>query len=91
MNILKAIYRDSSTGTDVLRFAEDGLILSIDGFTSKSWSIRNAAQLLLGTGMRHFCFLIQYGSAIALSSVGLFDVIYTLCHQVLFNCLYIIC
>ena len=48
MNILKAIYRDSSTGTEVLRYAEDGLILSIEGFMSDSWSVRNAAQILLG-------------------------------------------
>ena len=50
MNILKAIYRDSSTGTEVLRYAADGLMLSIEGFTSNSWSIRNAAQILLGMG-----------------------------------------
>ena len=48
MNILKAIFRDSSTGSEVLRYAGDGLMLSINSFTSRSWSIRNAAQILLG-------------------------------------------
>ena len=48
MNILKAMYRDSSTGAEILRFAGDGLILSIEGFMSDSWSVRNAAQILLG-------------------------------------------
>ena len=48
MNILKALYRDSSLGNEASKYTEDGLILSIEGFASCSWSIRNAAQILLG-------------------------------------------
>lgn len=48
MNILKTLFRDSSTGSEILKYAEVGLILSIEGFTSHSWSVRNAAQILLG-------------------------------------------
>ncbi len=31
-----------------MKFAEDGVMLAVDGFASSSWSIRNAAQILLG-------------------------------------------
>eukprot|EP00794_Sanderia_malayensis_P020487 gene20487-22503_t len=48
MNILRGIYRDSSVGAEVLMFAEEGLMLAVDGFSSPFWSIRNAAQILLG-------------------------------------------
>lgn len=49
INILRAIFRDTSLGNTVLQFVEEGIMLTIDGFSSQSWSIRNASTTLLGT------------------------------------------
>eukprot|EP00795_Rhopilema_esculentum_P003434 gene3434-1806_t len=48
LNILKTMYRDSWLGNEALKYAQDGLMLSVEGFSSHSWAIRNAAQILLG-------------------------------------------
>ena len=49
INILRYIYRDTHLANIVLSFVEEGVILTINGFSSPSWSIRNACTLLLGT------------------------------------------
>lgn len=49
INILRYIYRDTHLADVVLPFVEEGVILTINGFSSHSWSIRNACTLLLGT------------------------------------------
>lgn len=49
INILRSIFRDTTLGNAVLRYVEDALILTMDGFSSPSWSIRNASTQLLGT------------------------------------------
>ena len=49
INILRYIYRDTHLANIVLSFVEEGVILTINGFSSASWSIRNACTLLLGT------------------------------------------
>lgn len=49
INIIRAIFRDASLGNTVLSMVEDVLMLTIDGFSSVSWSIRNASTILLGT------------------------------------------
>lgn len=49
INILRSIFRDTGLGNAVLRYVEDAVILTIDGFSSPSWSIRNASLQLLGT------------------------------------------
>ena len=48
ISILRAVFRDTSLGTAVLPFVEGGIILTINGFSSPSWSIRNASTQLLG-------------------------------------------
>ena len=58
MNILRALFRDSSLGSEILNYAEDGIILTIDGFSSPSWAIRNASQILLGNFTIH-CQLLH--------------------------------
>jgi len=49
LNILRAIYRDNVLSNVVLPYVEEGVILTIGGFSSSSWSIRSASSLLLGT------------------------------------------
>ncbi|XP_065660584.1 tRNA (32-2'-O)-methyltransferase regulator THADA isoform X3 [Hydra vulgaris] len=48
ISILKAIFRDTSLRGAVLPYVERGIILTIEGFLSPSWSIRNASTQLLG-------------------------------------------
>ena len=49
INIMRSIFRDASLGSTVLPFVEDAVMLTINGFSSPSWSIRNASTILLGT------------------------------------------
>jgi len=49
LNILRAIYRDNVLSNVVLPYVEEGVIVTIGGFSSSSWSIRSASSLLLGT------------------------------------------
>lgn len=48
-NILRSIFRDANLNNDVMRYVERGVLLTIDGFSSPSWSIRNASTQLLST------------------------------------------
>ena len=49
INILRAIFRDASLNNAVMRYVEKGVLLTIEGFSSPSWSIRNASTQLLST------------------------------------------
>ncbi|KAL0077011.1 putative death-receptor fusion protein-domain-containing protein [Phycomyces blakesleeanus] len=48
-NILRTIFMDSKLGTSVLKYASDGFSLSINGFSSPSWAIRNCSVMLFST------------------------------------------
>lgn len=48
-NILRSIFRDANLNNDVMRYVERGVVLTINGFSSSSWSIRNASTQLLST------------------------------------------
>lgn len=48
-NILRSIFRDANLNNDVMRYVERGVVLTINGFNSPSWSIRNASTQLLST------------------------------------------
>ncbi|KAI9028199.1 putative death-receptor fusion protein-domain-containing protein [Phycomyces nitens] len=48
-NILRTIFMDSKLGTSVLKYASDGFSLSINGFSSASWAIRNCSVMLFST------------------------------------------
>ena len=48
-NILRAIFRESSLGEDLLLWAEDALIISITGFGDESWALRNTSAMLYST------------------------------------------
>ncbi|KAI7864734.1 putative death-receptor fusion protein-domain-containing protein [Spinellus fusiger] len=48
-NILRTIFMDSKLGTSVLKYASDGFSLSINGFSSSSWAIRNCSVMLFST------------------------------------------
>ncbi|XP_032227510.2 thyroid adenoma-associated protein homolog isoform X2 [Nematostella vectensis] len=49
INILRALYQDTSLSAEVLMFAARGVILAITGFLSPSWAVRNAATQLFGS------------------------------------------
>ena len=49
INVLRAIFRDASLNNAVMQYVERGVVLTINGFSSPSWSIRNASTQLLST------------------------------------------
>ncbi|XP_066913477.1 tRNA (32-2'-O)-methyltransferase regulator THADA-like [Clytia hemisphaerica] len=49
INILRSIFRNATLNNAVMQYVERGVVLTIDGFSSPSWSIRNASTQLLGT------------------------------------------
>jgi len=49
INALRAIFRDASLNNAVMQYVERGVVLTINGFSSCSWSIRNASTQLLST------------------------------------------
>ena len=49
--ILSALFKDTRIGEDVLLFAQDALILAMDGFDSTYWNVRNASTLLFSSLM----------------------------------------
>ena len=48
INILKALYQDTSLGCGVLQYASQGTVMAVTGFTSSSWAVRNASMQLFG-------------------------------------------
>ncbi|RUS78380.1 hypothetical protein EGW08_013851 [Elysia chlorotica] len=51
LNILRALYRESRLGDDVVLYVADGLKAAILGFRSEQWAVRNSATLLLSALM----------------------------------------
>lgn len=47
LNILRSIFHDATLNNDVMRFVERGVVLTVHGFSSISWSVRNASTQLL--------------------------------------------
>lgn len=48
INILKALYQDTSLGCAVLQYASQGTVMAVTGFASSSWAVRNASMQLFG-------------------------------------------
>ncbi|CAG8489964.1 6184_t:CDS:10 [Paraglomus occultum] len=48
-NSLRTIFMDARLATEVLTFVADGIMLSIRGFASHSWAIRNCSVMLFST------------------------------------------
>lgn len=51
MYVLSALFKDTRIGEEVLQYAEKALIVSINGFDSIYWNIRNASTLLFSSLM----------------------------------------
>ncbi|KAJ7360154.1 hypothetical protein OS493_018142 [Desmophyllum pertusum] len=49
INILKALYQDTSLGCEVLQYASQGTVMAVSGFASSSWAVRNASMQLFGS------------------------------------------
>ncbi|XP_066282258.1 tRNA (32-2'-O)-methyltransferase regulator THADA-like [Branchiostoma lanceolatum] len=49
LNVLRALFSDSTLGSAMLGHISDAVILAISGFSSPVWAIRNAAMQLYGT------------------------------------------
>ncbi len=51
MYIQSKLFKEARIGEEVLKYAERALILSINGFDSINWNIRNASTLLFSSLM----------------------------------------
>nr|XP_023660134.1 thyroid adenoma-associated protein isoform X1 [Paramormyrops kingsleyae] len=49
LNILRALYRDTRLGENVMPFVADGVQAAVLGFTSPVWAVRNSSTLLFST------------------------------------------
>ena len=49
MNILRSIFRESKLGEDISAYVTDTMILTLEGFKSPAWSIRNCAMMMFTT------------------------------------------
>ncbi len=46
MYILASLFKDTRIGEEVLKFAENVIMVAINGFDSKYWNVRNASTIL---------------------------------------------
>ncbi|XP_068597624.1 thyroid adenoma-associated protein [Brachionichthys hirsutus] len=49
LNILRALYRDTRLGENVVPFVSDGMRAAVLGFTAPVWAVRNSSTLLFST------------------------------------------
>ncbi|XP_041645448.1 thyroid adenoma-associated protein isoform X2 [Cheilinus undulatus] len=49
LNILRALYRDTRLGENIIPFVSEGLQAAVLGFTSPVWAVRNSSTLLFST------------------------------------------
>ncbi|KAI4812653.1 hypothetical protein KUCAC02_024023, partial [Chaenocephalus aceratus] len=49
LNILRALYRDTRLGENIIPFVSDGMQVAVLGFTSPVWAVRNSSTLLFST------------------------------------------
>ena len=55
LNILKAVFRESSIAQSLMKHMPDATIHAISGFASPDWAMRNAATQLFGKDIS--CFI----------------------------------
>lgn len=55
LNVLRFLFHDASLGTYVQQFVEDGFIVSLKGFSSTVWTIKNSS-LMMYTALLHRSF-----------------------------------
>uniref|UniRef100_A0A8C4Z6R2 tRNA (32-2'-O)-methyltransferase regulator THADA n=1 Tax=Gadus morhua TaxID=8049 RepID=A0A8C4Z6R2_GADMO len=49
LNILRALYRDTRLGENIIPFVSEGMQAAVLGFTSPIWAVRNSSTLLFST------------------------------------------
>ncbi|XP_061601680.1 thyroid adenoma-associated protein isoform X2 [Cololabis saira] len=49
LNILRALYKDTRLGENIIPFVSDGMQVAVLGFTSPVWAVRNSSTLLFST------------------------------------------
>ncbi|XP_053731279.1 thyroid adenoma-associated protein isoform X2 [Synchiropus splendidus] len=49
LNILRALYRDTRLGENIIPFVSEGMQVAVLGFTSPVWAVRNSSTLLFST------------------------------------------
>ncbi|XP_008428609.1 thyroid adenoma-associated protein [Poecilia reticulata] len=49
LNILRALYRDTRLGENIIPFVSEGMEAAVLGFTSPVWAVRNSSTLLFST------------------------------------------
>ncbi|XP_066534782.1 thyroid adenoma-associated protein isoform X2 [Hoplias malabaricus] len=49
LNILRALYRDTRLGENIMPFVSEGMKAAVLGFTSPVWAVRNSSTLLFST------------------------------------------